>query len=234
MKGQILVLDDNLIDVKIVTNVIERTGYACFGFTEYQKALVWLGSNQPQMIFLDLQMPKITGYEMIPLIKILPGMGKVPIIIISGNNQTEDIMKAIKLGAVDYIVKPIDPLVIQEKLEKVSLQTPSEFHSVYIGNEKGVEAYLSRSIKILAASEFGIKVHSDVKLNSGETIEITGAPMEIFGKSSILVRCLSCEHLPEQKSYLLQMTFVGMTEAQRQVIRKNCRQIWIQSKTGGT
>jgi CheY-like chemotaxis protein len=69
MKGLILIIDDNSIDIKIATSAIEKLGYACHGFTNHNEALEWLKTNTPQLIFLDLLMPTISGYEMIPILK---------------------------------------------------------------------------------------------------------------------------------------------------------------------
>lgn len=233
MKGQILIIDDNPVDVKIAISSIERIGFACYGFTDHHGAILWLESNVPQLILLDLQMPTITGYELIPILKKNANAAGVPIIIISGKNQSEDVLRAIKLGANDYVVKPLDPLVLQEKVEKVNAGVDSEFHSVDITEADGIKAFVSKAIKILSLSEFGMKVSSETKLSPGETLEVTGLPLKEFGTDRLLVRCLSCEAATTQL-YVAQMTFVGMIESQRQALRQTCRKIWIQTRNEAT
>jgi CheY-like chemotaxis protein len=230
MKGQILIIDDNPMDIKIASSVIERSGFACHGFTDYLLAIEWLNQSTPQLIFLDLQMPQTTGYEVILILKKMESLADVPIIIISGKNQTDDIMKAIKLGAVDYVVKPLDPLILQEKIEKTCAKYGAEFHSVNIGDETGVKAYISKPIRVVSYSEFGVTILAEARIESGDIIEITSLPLDLFGIANLLLRCLTCVEEVKGKSFLIQMTYVGMTESQRQVIRKSCRQVWLQTK----
>lgn len=230
MRGTILVIDDNLMDIKVVVSAIEKIGYACQGFTDYKEAMEWLGLNTPQVIFLDLQMPQISGFDLIPILKKKANLSKTPIIIMSGKKQTEDVYKAISLGALDYIVKPVDPLVVQQKLEKLTENTGSDYYAVNIGGSLGVPAMIVKDIRILSFSEFGVKIKSDIKINPGETIEVSSIPFEIFGKKTLLLRCLSCEREGAEGVYISQMTYIGMTEDQRQVIRSNGRKLDVQAK----
>ncbi len=228
MKGLVFVLDDNLMDINVAVTAIERAGYECHGFTEQAEALTWLKDNSPTLIFLDIQMPGRTGYELIPTIKALPGKSETPIIMISGKNQTDDVLNAIKLGAKDYVVKPLDPLILQEKLGNNGKQS-EEFHNIELPTNQAIEVLASRGIRIVGLSEFGLKIVSSVKIGPGESFQITELPLDIFGKDRALIRCLTCEK-DAKNQYVAYVTFVGMTEAQRQSIRKSCRQIWVKNR----
>lgn len=231
MKGQILLIDDNKIDIKVATSAIEKLGYSCHGFSEHSDVVDWLAENQPRLIFLDLLMPGVSGYELIPILKKHPKLKRTPIIIMSGKNQSEDVVKAIKLGATDYIVKPIDALIAQEKVERLCSQSADEYQTAEFTSDEPIEGFLSRRIRILSFSEFGVRIVSDSRLLPGEVIELTGAPEAIFGQANLLVRCLSCDVIPDSGGkYSVQMTFVGMIEAQRQIIRKSCLQTWIRTR----
>lgn len=231
MKGQILLIDDNMLDIKIMSSVLERKGYFCHGMVDHKKALEWLVENTPQYIFLDIQMPGITGYELIAMIKNMPHLAPVQIIMVSGKNQSEDVMKAIKLGATDYIVKPIDPLVLQEKITKIDNARDNDFYSVDLENSS-IKASFSRPLSIVSVSEFGVTVTSAWPIPAGEVLNITGLSVEEFGAESLLLRSLSCELIQSKQEFKIQMTFTGMVEAQRQVIRKYCRQAWRETKKG--
>lgn len=231
MKGQILLIDDSALDLKIATAVLERDGYACHGFTDYKEALAWTEFNTPQIIFLDLQMPQVTGYQLIPIFKRFPATANTPIVIMSGKNQIEDVSKAVALGVSDYLVKPIDPMVLQEKVNKVTASpSQSEFASVRVPDGSLETVHLIRKLTILELSEFGMKIRSTAEVKPGETTQFGGAPTEQFGNETIFARCLSLDQLPNSKEFVMQFTFVGITESQRQAIRKTCRQLWIQAK----
>lgn len=228
MKGQVLIIDDNSMDIKIVSHSVEKIGYSCYGFTDYNEALSWTEQNTPQYIFLDLQMPAITGFDLIPILKNIPSLKDTPILIISGKNDKADVMRAIKAGAIDYVVKPLDPLVIQEKFRKV--ESDAEFFNIAIGESQPVSAYVSKPVEILNISEFGVTLKSDMEIEKGTTLELTSVSAEIFGTNKLILRCLSSDIPKETNAYISQMTYVGMREPQRQLIRKFCRQIWVQKK----
>lgn len=228
MKGNILVLDDNLMDVKITSAHLARLGFSVGGFTKAQEALFWLDQNSVQLILLDLSMPEIDGFEMIKNFRKDPRWSPVPIIIISGNNEVEGIKKAIGLGANDYIVKPIDFLVLEEKTMKL-LSKGMDFNSVLFNQEQAQTSHFKIPLKIVEISEFGMKIQSPQSLSVNATAEIGGLDVNFFGVSDVIVRCLSIEPL-ENQMFLIQLTFVGLKEKERQIIRQSCRQLWIQNK----
>lgn len=229
MLGHILILDDNPTDVKIAVNALERLGFACHGFSDQNSALHFLNDHSVRLIFLDLQMPKVSGYDLIPVFKKHPMSRDALITIISGKNQTEDVRRAIELGASDYVVKPMDPLVLQEKVRKLTDKN-EDFSGVPVPAEAFQASRFMLNLKVLALSEFGIKLESAHEVKPGDTIEIGGLPLDVAGKERILLRCLSSDARPADRLYTLQFTFVGLGEAARQSLRKYCRQLWVQAK----
>lgn len=233
MKGNILLIDDNPTDLKIAAGVLERVGYACFQFSEHVPALEWLALHRPTTVFLDLQMPGMSGFELIKLFRGSAATAKTPIIIMSGLNQAEDVRRAVELGASDYLVKPLDPLVIQEKMQKADAEPDEEFPILQLGTGSGLKGAFTRSFVISGLSEFGMQVSCKHHLNPGDTIEVGQLPREVFGTDQVVLRCLSVEKDPASGGYAMRFTFVGLTEGQRQVLRKSCRQMWVQQKNGG-
>ena len=78
----------------------------------------------PDLILLDLILPKINGFEVLEKVKADPDISSIPVIVLSNLGTDEDIKQAIKLGAVDYYVKAQHPLL--EIIEKITefLETP--------------------------------------------------------------------------------------------------------------
>lgn len=228
MKGLVLIIDDNPLDIKVVSTVLERSGYSCHGFTEHTSGLDWLNKITPQVIFLDLQMPQASGFDIIPLIRQKSNLSSVPIIIISGKNQIQDIKQAIQLGANDYIIKPVDPLVLQEKVRKFESLGQNDFFEALWPQEKPATAQILFPIHFLAISEFGLKASSPTPIHPGETIELGELPNDVFGSTKILLRCLSLDRT--SNTNIMQFTYVGMSESQRQLIRLFCRQLYVKSK----
>lgn len=231
MKGQILLIDDNPLDLKIASLALERTGFACFTFEHPAEALGWLQGNQPSVIFLDLQMPQMSGFDLIKIFRNNSATAKTPIIIISGKNKADDVFKAIELGANDYVVKPLDMLVLQEKVSRIGAaqNATEEFTTVQIPEGKHQEAFFAKPLRITQISEFGVVLESETKVDSGVTMEVRGLNKEFFGLEGLLVRCLSVDEILPGL-WTMQFTFVGMNESQRQLIRKVCRRLWIENR----
>ena len=117
MAGEkILVVDDEPNILKLVSFILTSRGYkvveAALGAEAIQKAK----SEKPDLIILDVMMPKMDGFEAAKKIKSDAATKSVPILMLSSKAQFEDKMKGIDSGAMDYITKPFDK---EELLEKV-------------------------------------------------------------------------------------------------------------------
>ncbi len=230
MKGRILYIDDNELDLKVASMALASAGYECVGFTDYKKALEWIEKNRPNLVLLDIQMPGTTGYRLMPILRAQPNIDKVPIIIVSGKNQAQDVRLAIKSGATDYIVKPIDPMVLQEKVERVENAKAPDFVEIPVPAHLMPNIYLINPVTILGLSEFGVRISTCQMFAAGDTVELGGLLPELIGVDQVWLRALNVERRSVQEDYIVQFSFIGISEKERQVIRRTCRQIWVQAK----
>lgn len=83
------------------------------------RALQYLKRNIPDLIILDIEMPEVDGYQMLEMIREKPELEEVPIIFLTSNSDKEHVIKAVKNGANDYAVKPIDEEVFMDKIRKL-------------------------------------------------------------------------------------------------------------------
>ncbi len=93
---------------------LEKDGFTVLQVFDGEEALELLKQQQPNLIILDLIMPKVTGFEVLKTISMTPELAKIPFVIVSNLAQDSDIEKARELGAKDYFVKvkvSIDDLV---------------------------------------------------------------------------------------------------------------------------
>jgi len=74
---------------------------------------------KPDIIFLDISMPVMSGLEFLEKIKLDPAYSKIPILILTANNDRETIRKIINLGVTDYILKPIDPARTYSRIQEL-------------------------------------------------------------------------------------------------------------------
>src|SRR5512145_2040026 len=103
--ARVLIVDD---EPDVVTNwsrVLERDGYRCFGATESQHALRMLEAERPDVVLTDLQMPGADGLVILRRATDLDP--DVAVLVITGHGTVESAVEAMRLGAFDYLLKPL-------------------------------------------------------------------------------------------------------------------------------
>lgn len=105
-KGKILIIEDETILIEILTKKMEQEGYTVFSAQDGEQGLAEFEKVSPDLVLLDIVMPKMNGYEVLDALQQKYGKSKMPpVIIISNSGQPVEIDKALNLGARDYIVK---------------------------------------------------------------------------------------------------------------------------------
>lgn len=104
--GDILIVDDTDINVDVLTALLERAGYQPRSAVNGPQALDIIQQQPPELILLDINMPKMSGYEVAERLKADPATADIPIIFISALSESDDVVRAFESGGLDYIVKP--------------------------------------------------------------------------------------------------------------------------------
>ncbi len=129
MQKKVLVVDDDPDIVLMLTDRLEALGYTTLVAGEGQRALELLESEEPGLVLLDLQMPRMTGLEVLEQLArheqaILAN--RSPIIVMTAHGTIESAVEAMKYGAADFLTKPLDmdhlTLVMQKTLEREGLK----------------------------------------------------------------------------------------------------------------
>ncbi|CAN2229938.1 OmpR Response regulators consisting of a CheY-like receiver domain and a winged-helix DNA-binding domain [Candidatus Nanopelagicaceae bacterium] len=120
-KKRILVVDDNHDIRELVMHILDADGFHVFSAHDGENARAILRSNEIDLILLDVMMPGTSGLDL--LMEIRTGALKhhrdVPIIMITAMASTDDIDKALAIGANSYIVKPFRGALIREKVRNI-------------------------------------------------------------------------------------------------------------------
>ncbi|WP_254172928.1 hybrid sensor histidine kinase/response regulator [Planktothrix pseudagardhii] len=104
----ILIVDDNPTNLKILSQTLTSAGFQLAIATNGEEALEEVMEELPELILLDVKMPKIDGFETCRRLKANPKAQDIPIIFMTALSETIDKVKGLSLGAVDYITKPFD------------------------------------------------------------------------------------------------------------------------------
>jgi len=111
-KYSVLAVDDIQLNLLLLKKMLSKFNFKLETATSGQQTLDIVAQRKPDLILLDLMMPGIDGFEVIQRLRANPETADIHIIILSALNSHEDIVKGFKLGANDFITKPI----IMEKL----------------------------------------------------------------------------------------------------------------------
>ena len=117
-KQTILLVDDSEDDLLLMKHACEAAHFkpAVVTITDGEAAMAYLSgegiySNRakyplPTVMLLDLNMPRVSGFEVLTWVRAVPGLKRLPIIVFSASTRTEDVERAFEIGANSYLVKP--------------------------------------------------------------------------------------------------------------------------------
>jgi DNA-binding response OmpR family regulator len=118
-KNKILFVDDEPELVDMVKMRLEANDYKVIPAYDGQEALEKAKKESPDLIILDLMLPKMDGYKVCGLLKKDARFAKIPIIIFTARAQQEDMKLGEEVGANAYITKPFEPQVLLAKIKEL-------------------------------------------------------------------------------------------------------------------
>ena len=117
MAGEsILIVEDNPLNLELISDILEANGYAITTAVNGADALKQVDTDQPDLILMDIQLPGLDGLTVTGMIKEKPGFDKVPIIALTAHAMRGDEEKAREAGCDGYISKPIDTRSITQTI----------------------------------------------------------------------------------------------------------------------
>jgi two-component system alkaline phosphatase synthesis response regulator PhoP len=116
---KILVVDDEPGVVEIVRVNLECEGYDIREAFDGQEGWDKVRSEKPDLIILDVMMPKMSGLELLERIKADPHVCDVSVIILTVRAGEADVIQGLEKGAVEYLTKPFDPLNLVRVVKKI-------------------------------------------------------------------------------------------------------------------
>jgi twitching motility two-component system response regulator PilH len=114
----ILVVDDSLADRTTLSQIVEGAGYRVVTASSGVEAVAKAQSDHPRLIFLDIMMDDMDGYQACRTLHRTPDTSQIPVIMVSAKKNRADKVWAAEQGAADYIVKPFAPEQILSVLQQ--------------------------------------------------------------------------------------------------------------------
>ncbi|RCJ19667.1 two-component system response regulator [Nostoc minutum NIES-26] len=117
----VLVVEDGLTDMEILSRYLQQAGYSVISATSSEEAQVKIDRTKPDLIFLDIILPGKSGFEICRELKNNPDTSKIPVVFCSTKNSDVDKIWGNMLGAEAYLSKPINQeelILILKQLSK--------------------------------------------------------------------------------------------------------------------
>lgn len=124
--AKILIAEDEPDIRDLITFTLRFAGYEVVVASNGEEAVDLARQEMPDMILLDVRMPKKTGYEACQMIKADPLMKNIPVLFLSARGQESEIQTGLKAGATDYLLKPFAPDQLVLRIREVLATTGRE------------------------------------------------------------------------------------------------------------
>jgi putative two-component system response regulator len=185
--GKILVVDDEPKNLKLMEALLTPLGHQLLFAQDGQEALDKAKSDHPDLILLDIQMPILNGFEAAKLLKDGKETSNIPIVMVTAFNAAEDRVKALQVGADDFLAKPVDKTELRARV--TTLLKVKAFNDYMLNYQKTLESEVAEKTADLR------KAFDQIKSASLETIfrlsraaeykdEDTGAHIQRMSKYS--------------------------------------------------
>src|SRR5262245_1739500 len=125
-KGKILVVDDEIYIVHILDFSLGMEGYEVLTALDGEQALEKARAERPDLIVMDIMMPKLDGYETCKLLKSDDTTKGIPVILLSAKGRNVDQKSGFEVGADDYITKPFSPRKLVERINALLGQSSTQ------------------------------------------------------------------------------------------------------------
>jgi len=217
-------IDDNAVTLKRCESLLVPLGHEVLSFTGAEPALQTLMVHPTHLIVLDLQMPIHDGYDLMSTLR--SRSIQVPILVVSGKNQQQDITKAMKLGAADYVLKPFDDQIFLSKVKSL-LQLEKQNHLPdFFQVQVSAEMTVIEKIPVFRISELGLEFESTVAYPRGRSLQLGADVLRELNLGSAVLKVSTCELLQgPQPTYRIFVSFVGFNAGQLQEVR-----LWLRAQ----
>lgn len=137
MNARILIVDDDFETLRMVGLMLQHQGYEIIAASNGEQALSLAGTEQPDLIILDIMMPSMDGYEVARQLRANPQTENIPILMFTAKTQVDDKIAGYNAGADDYLTKPVHPAELIAHIKALLSRTARRADTVTKSAEKG-------------------------------------------------------------------------------------------------
>jgi cyclic di-GMP phosphodiesterase len=157
--ASILIADDNLVNQELLKDVVVSLGHIPTVVNNGHDVIKHIEKDMPDMILLDLMMPKMNGFQVLKVLKSKGLLDELPVIIITSVDKLESIAACIRIGAKDYLVKPFDRVLLQARIQasierKQTLKRLEQYYDLITDFNEILEQRVKKQVEEISQSHF--------------------------------------------------------------------------------
>lgn len=221
----VLIVDDVKDMRELLAAHIEKLDLEAVQADSEKSMLKYLASDQqkPDLILLDINLPDGSGLESAAKIRSVAGSSTPKLCFISGERDKKVVLAALRAGAADYIVKPIDPVLFKKKMANLlglsvdgspalrrKVDLPVTFPDIPMKSDS----------KMVELSEEGCLIQSNLQFDQGSHLQVQVPELNLKFGSDQMLQCLIKSAVKTTNGFAFECVFVGLHESVREKIRK--------------
>lgn len=207
---EILVIDDDKDFLNLTRLILEAAGAKITTAETIKTGVAALQKKLPHLILLDINLPDANGLDFMEVRKKLESLKSIPIMVVSAKNDRETVMKSLKLGAVDYLTKPITRFTLITKVERIVKSYKQQPLSHTFENPR--DAMISLPATLIKMGEKDAMVECAAKLTGDTRIELKARVFEALGVEKIICKINSKpSHLIIDHLFTSTINFFGLS-----------------------
>jgi putative two-component system response regulator len=166
---RVMVVDDELLNLKLIAAMLKPQGYEVILANDGEDCLAKVNESPPDLILLDIMMPKLNGFEVVQRLKAEERFALVPVVMVTALQDINDRVKALEVGADDFLTKPVDRMELRARVRSLLKVKAYNDHMVNYRQELESEVR-RRTLEIQETNKMLAKAHEKLRGASLETI----------------------------------------------------------------
>jgi adenylate cyclase len=146
--GRVLVADDSAVNRKLLVQLLGRLGLQSIEVEDGAAALAVLHADGPagiDVVLLDVVMPELDGFETLAAIKADETLRDLPVIMVSGVDELDSVVRCIEMGATDYLLKPLNPQILGARINaSLAAKRLRDLDKEYLERQTALTATIER------------------------------------------------------------------------------------------
>jgi len=226
--ARILIVDDDETVLDLEQFLLVEAGHDVLQANGALLALDILALYEVDLVIVDILMPRFDGLQFVSTIKNNPTLNKIPIAFLSSTTEKDKVMKAAKLGADFYLMKPIDGKSFLKKISSFFQKNPPKEHpKIEYQHPPSLDLKIHHPIQVLSISDLGVEAVTNEELAEGQVAELPSSLFHEALPDGVLFKVLWIK--PRDDGF--KRVFLAFLGRDLEVVRK--LQKYVQARSGG-